>query len=146
MNGPVEFDERQLEIRSKVFQRGFFLLLTMIITNTFLYNIGIIWTVDNWSYFIIAMLVLSFCLIELIFRDVAFSPRSMKRVSRMMILIGIMGLCLLVFCITAPAHVGFFENNLISPIGGGIITGAMFLTIGVVFVVKQHYNHKKIEE
>lgn len=140
MRSKITFDERQLKLRSEIFQRGFFLLFILVFMNTILSNIEVVWAVNNWSYFIIAMFALSFCLFELILREVAFSAHTKNRVSVMMIAVGIMGLVLLLFSIFAPAHVGFFENNMLSALGGGVITGSMFTAVGVVFVLKTIQN------
>ena len=147
MKGKISFDERQLEIRSRIFQRSFFMVVSLIVANTILENIGIKWAVENWSYFLIVMLILTITLIELSINEVMYSPKTERRCSIMMVALGVYGLLFMVFCLFAPAHTGFMEDRYISSIGCGFISGAMFMTVGAVFVVKKVcLRHRMLKE
>jgi len=71
-----EFDERQQQIRAKVFRHGFTIAIVLLLLDAFLASMGIFWAPPFFRNIIMVTLITTPVGVEFIFRGVFFTKQS----------------------------------------------------------------------
>ncbi len=139
-------DERQLIIRGNIFKHGLFMLVGLLLLNSFLYNMGVDWATGKWAELTIILFTIICCSIEFIYYDIYPLTKSTHKFG--ILLLGLFGLISIGLCIyeMQVEKIAFIVNGKVTDDGLGIIFGFMFLSIPAAKLIKSFYVNNKNEE
>lgn len=136
-----KFDERQLLIRGRIFQIGFFYLAVFFLLSAFIKSFGILWA-DDFSVAIIGIMsATGICSVLLIVKDAYAAPGSiMWNVA--VASINFAAVAALFSGIAQIQRFGFSQNGTLTDGGRTIILGGIMLIISVTYWVKKYIDQR----
>jgi hypothetical protein len=135
MKKTENYDERQMQIRNKVYKRGFFVSLLLLLADGMLMRYDIMWSNQLSKYFLMFMLLVSYVDIEFIFRGAQFG----KKDSRVLyaVIFGLFGSLAVAATILTPVDgEKIIEDNMLSQTGAGFVVGLLFLLLSVCTIIQ----------
>lgn len=126
----TEFDERQLQIRGKIFQHGFFLAILLIFLNSLLQDCGIVWAETFHEGVLMMMLLITVVSVEFQLRGAYFGKGTLPGMAALMVLMGLSSLSLLFLCCMHMAQgESLLSKGVLTGNGTSLILGIFVLTI-----------------
>ena len=140
-----EFDERQLQIRGKVYFHGFVTALILLLLNAFLQDMGVVWASGYNQNFLIVMLTITVTGIESILRGAYF----VRGKSRNMI-IGLFAFLSLVLIAFNIKHLirgeALITGGVLTDNGFSLALAIMFTLLTIVAIAKEIVERREISE
>jgi len=142
------FDERQLKIQGDIFKHMFFILMCLIIFNTFLLGFGVVWAPAWSSGFIVLLVAVAAGSIEMIFREVYIGNRNARWVPIIPIALGILsgGLMLKIALFLLSSGEAFAAAGQLTNNGSGFVMMLLIFSIFVGYIVKLLFSRKAKQE
>lgn len=134
------YDERQLNVRGKIFRTGYFVLAIYMILNAVILDTGNAWASNYHIAFIGIMISVCVCNVQMIITD---SYIGKARRSKLYInLISIFTIILLIESAIGIVHEGFFFHGQITSNTTSFITAVILAVICITYWIK-HFIDKR---
>ena len=137
------YDERQLNVRGKIFRAGYFVLAIYTLLNAVILDAGNVWASNYHIAFIGIMLSVCVCTVQMIITD---SYIGKARRSKLYVhLMTIFTIILLIESAIGIIHEGFFFHGQITSNTTSFITAVILSVICIAYWIK-HFINKREEE
>jgi hypothetical protein len=129
------YDERQMQIRGKVYKHGFVAALLLLLADGLLTRYDIMWSNQLSKYFLMIMLLISYVDIEFIFRGVQFGKKDSRKI--WIGVFGLIGSLVVAGTILTPVDgEKIIEDNMLSQTGIAFIVGLLFMLRSVCAIIQ----------
>ncbi len=136
-----KFDERQLQVRGRVFQFGFFYLGIYLMFTAFLKDYNILWADDLTVSVLGVMSAVCVCSVALILKD-AYAARYTGRYSFVAGILGVGALSSFIFGADGALRDGLVRNGALTVAARTLILGLFFAVIAVTYWVKRRQDKR----
>ena len=140
-----QFDERQIQIRGKVFFHGFITAVALLLINAFFQSYDVIWASGFHQNVLILMAIVTVVSVESILRGAYFDSEPRRRM-----VIGIFGIISLILLAFSVFHIiqgeALIENGRLTDNGFSLAFAVMVTAITLVGIVNELIERRKSEE
>ena len=140
-----QFDERQMQIRGKIFFRGFITAVALLLINAFLQSYDVVWASGFHQNILILMVAVTVVSVESILRGAYFDSEQRHRI--VIVIFGILSLVLLFFSMRHMINGdAFIDNNILTDNGFSLAFAIMTVTITIVGIIKGFIERQQNDE
>ena len=143
-----EYDERQLKIRGDIYQRGFAIIILLMMANGALQEFGLRWAPPFGSTLIIVMLAVVVTTVEMIIRDAYIGVRSRYSAATIMVLLGLCAALNIGINLLNLSHLKepFLEDGILSMTGTNLIFWGLYMVMFLAMLGKKIVERVKREK
>jgi len=141
-----KLDEYEEIRRAKAVQHGLYLIVLLLLGKGILLQSEIELVDAKYADFVIVILIITMCSIEMIVKDVF--PMELEKQKMLFYPVGVFGIVFLVYAMyeRVKYEIQFTRKGVINEYGVILLYGASFFSLFLVYVIKQKMEAKKEEE
>jgi hypothetical protein len=131
----INFDERQVQIRGKVYRHGFTLFMAILLLDAMLQGFGIVWADGFIKNILVIMIVVTVFCAELHFRGVMYG----KKAEHKLFALGFGGISVFLLGMSLVAALRgnkIIEDDMLSEFGGGFLIALLILANALCALVQ----------